>query len=92
MKTLNALSLRRKFGGVLDEICREKEPVVITRANKPLVVMVSYEEYEKLTQRSEEKKELRRVFHRIKEWSDEHEDTLNGLNAVQMIREIRQGK
>jgi prevent-host-death family protein len=92
MKVLNALSLRRKFGGVIDEVCRDKEPVVITRANKPLVVMVSYEEYEKLRRESEGKKKLRRVFREIERWSDEHEDAMRGLNAVEMIREIRQGK
>jgi prevent-host-death family protein len=92
MKTLNALTLRRKFGGVIDEVCRDKEPVVITRANKPLVVMVSYEEYEKLRRKSVGKKKLRRVFYEIERWSDEHEDAMRGLNAVEMIREIRQGR
>ena len=92
MKTLNALSLRRKFGSVLDEVCRDKEPVVITRANKPLVVIVSYEEYERLTRKNEEGKKLKRVFHEIERWSDEHEDAVRGLNAVEMIREVRQGK
>ncbi len=92
MKTLTALSLRRKFGGVIDEVCRDKEPVVINRANKPLVVMVSYEEYGKLTQKDEGKKKLKRVFREIERWSDEHEDIVKGLNAVEIIREIRQGK
>ena len=92
MKTLTALSLRRKFGGVIDEVCRDKEPVVITRANNPLVVMVSYEEYGKLTQKDEGKKKLKRVFREIERWSDEHEDIVKGLNAVEIIREIRQGK
>ena len=92
MKTLNALSLRRKFGGVIDEVCRDKEPLVITRANKPMVVMLPYEEYRRLTEEREDEKKLRRVFQQIKDWSDEHVDELKGLDAVTMIRELRQGR
>ena len=92
MKTLNALSLRRKFGGVIDGVCRDKEPLVITRANKPLVVILPYEEYGRLTEKRGDEKKLRRVFQQIKEWSDKHEEALKGLNAVRMIREGRQGK
>mgnify|MGYP001153170421 CR=1 FL=1 len=92
MRILNALSVRRKFGGVIDQVFRDKEPVVITRANKPLVVMLPYEEYSKLSEGKEREKKLRRVFQQINEWSNSHEEAVKGLNAVEMIREIRQGR
>ena len=93
MKSLNALALRRKFGGVIDEVCQNKEPLVITRANKPLVVMLSYEEYKELAGKSEDaRQKLKRTFQGIKEWASEHGEEVNGLNAVDMIREIRQGR
>jgi prevent-host-death family protein len=92
MRTLSALSVRRKFGGVIDEVCRDKEPVVITRANKPLVVMLPYEEYGKLSEGKERQKKLRRVFSEIREWSNEHEEAVKGLNAVEMIRGVREGR
>ena len=92
MKTLNALKVRREFGGILDEICRDGEPVVITRANKPLVVVLPYEEYGKLLEKGEKEKKLRRVFHEIKEWSKRHEEATKELKVVDVIREIRQGE
>ena len=91
MKTLTALTLRRRFGGIIDEVCRGKEPVVITRANKPLVVILSYEEYKELAKKSGEAgQKLRRTLQEIKAWANEYEDELKGLNAVSMIRETRQ--
>jgi len=93
MKSLNALALRRKFGGVIDEVCLNKEPLVITRANKPLVVMLSYDEYKDLTRKNEEaRQKITRTVQKIKDWATEHEEEVENLNAVDMIREIRQGK
>ena len=93
MKYLNALTLRRKFGGIIDEVCRTREPLVITRANKPLVVMLSYEEYKELAKRNEDaRQKTRRTFQGIKEWASEHEGEIERLNAVGMIREMRQGR
>jgi len=92
MKVVNALSLRRKFGEIIDGVCRDNEPVIITRANKPLVVMISHDEYKKLVQQNERGKKLKRVLYDINKWSNEQEDRLRGLNAVEVIREIRQGK
>jgi prevent-host-death family protein len=92
MKVVNALSLRRKFGEVIDGVCRDKEPVMVTRANKPMVVIISHEEYKKLAQKNEAGKRLTRVLYDINKWSNEQEDKLRGLNAVEIIREIRQGK
>lgn len=92
MKMLNALSVRKRFGSIIDEVCQDGEPVVITRANNPLVVMISYDEYGRLMNKQVGEKKLRLVAQQIKQWSNEHEQVLQGLNAVDMIREVRQGK
>lgn len=46
MKTLSALDLRKKLGEVLDTVAQSKERVMISRANKPLAVIISVDEYE----------------------------------------------
>jgi prevent-host-death family protein len=40
MKSLSALEVRKKFGGVLDMVTKDRVPVTICRANKPLAVLV----------------------------------------------------
>jgi prevent-host-death family protein len=46
MKTVNALSLRRKLGQILDEVAQSGEPVLVTRGNRGLVVLLSAALYE----------------------------------------------
>jgi hypothetical protein len=65
---------------------------MVTRANKPMVVIISHEEYKRLAEKNEAGKKLTRVLYDINKWSNEQEDKLRGLNAVEIIREIRQGK
>ena len=46
MKTLSALDLRKRLGTILNEVSREKEPVIISRANKPSAVLISVDDFE----------------------------------------------
>lgn len=46
MKIVNTPMLRRRLGAVMDEVVKTNEPVAVYRANKPLVVMMSYLEFQ----------------------------------------------
>ena len=46
MKTVTALDLRRRLGSVLNAVAEKHEPVTITRANKPLAVIISADDYQ----------------------------------------------
>jgi prevent-host-death family protein len=46
MKSITALDLRKKPGSILDAVAEKHEPVTITRANKPLAVIISADEYQ----------------------------------------------
>jgi prevent-host-death family protein len=46
MKTVTAPDLRKKLGSVLNTLAEGHEPVTITRANKPLAVIISTDEYQ----------------------------------------------
>ena len=57
MKTVTALDLRKKLGSFLNEVSKKGEQVMISRANKPLAVLISLAEYEeKVLNKNRERK------------------------------------
>ena len=89
MKTLSALTVRREFGSVLDEVVRKNEPVTITRANKPLVVLVPAASYGGANAGRIRESRLRRADERVAEWRRRHAARLRGLDPVELVRESR---
>jgi len=49
MKTMTALDVRRKFGSVLELVSKQRVFVTISRAKKPLAVLVPPQDYHKKT-------------------------------------------
>ncbi len=92
MKKVSALTLRKKFGSILDQVVKGKEPIVITRANQPLVVMEPYQDYEIRTSQEERRKRLTEVSRRMDEWAKRNAKYLKGLDAVKVIREMRDSR
>jgi prevent-host-death family protein len=52
-KTIDALEVKQNFDRILDEVTTTHTPHVLTRDNRPLIVMISYEDYLKLRSREE---------------------------------------
>ena len=46
MKTLSLSEAKAKFSGLVDEVSRRDEEVVITKNGRPAAVLVSVDEYE----------------------------------------------
>lgn len=92
MKTVTALEARKRLGGLLDEVAKKGSHIVISRMNRPLAVLVPYEEYQKSFDQAERKKRLRLVAERMDAWRERHRDKLKGLDAVKIIREIRDSR
>jgi PHD/YefM family antitoxin component YafN of YafNO toxin-antitoxin module len=44
MKTIGALTVRRKFGSIIDEVANKKVRIATSRANRPMVVMLPFED------------------------------------------------
>ena len=63
-KEITALALRQRFGEVMDEVRYRKEPYVVTRNGRPLIVLLDVEAYRAL-----EAKQLEEAF--IEEYVDE---------------------
>lgn len=90
MKTINALTLRKKLGSTLDEVHNKKIPIIISRANKPLVVMIPFEDYKEINEEKERERRLRLAASKIDQWREKHMKHLKGLNSVEIIRQVRE--
>ncbi len=97
MNTVPALEFRRRFGEVLDEVVRTRQPITITRANKPLVVLVPADQYAAgagagagtLAVRGSR---LRLAAERVADWKARHAGRLRSLDPVALVREARKGR
>ncbi len=92
MKNLTALYLRKKLGSVLNDVSKKGEQVIISRANKPLAVMISVEEYEEKVLKKNREKRLQELAAKMDEWRRKHRKRAISLDVVRAIREIREGR
>ena len=92
MDEIPALQFRRRFGAVLDEVVRSGRPVTITRANRPLVVLVPAERYGGAPPaRRVREGRLRLAAERVAEWKARHAGRLAALDPVELVRRDRSG-
>ncbi len=89
MKTINALTFRKKFGSTLDEVHNKKTCIIISRANKPLAVIIPYEDYKEQKEERARERRLRLAASKINKWRKKHAQQLKGLNSVEIIRKMR---
>ncbi len=90
MKTVTALDLRRKLGSVLNAVAEKREPVTITRANKPLAVIMSADEYQEKVLKSDRGRKLRELSDRMETWKKKHRKETQGIDSVRAVRELRE--
>jgi prevent-host-death family protein len=89
---MTALDLRKKLGSVLNDVSLRKEQVIISRANKPLVVMISVEEYEEKVLKKNREQKLRDISARMEQWREKHKKKTAHIDVVKAIREIRESR
>ena len=79
-KEITALTLRQRFGEVMDEVRYRKEPYIVTRNGRPLIVLLDVDAFRALEQKQQEE-----AF--IEEYTDERvaeflkEDRLDAKTA-----------
>ncbi len=89
MKRISALTMRKHFGKYLDLVAEKGEPVLISRANQPMVVMIhpeAYEEYHRIVERREDLKEVGREMDELRE---RLRARIGNVDTVGLIRSIR---
>jgi len=92
MKTLTALDLRKTLGSVLDDVSKKGEQVIISRANKPLAVMISVEEYEEKVLKKNRERRLREVSAEMDKWKKRHMKETVNIDIAKVVREIRENR
>ena len=53
-KEITALALRQRFGEVMDAVRYRKEPYIVTRNGRPLIVLLDVEAYQALEEKRQE--------------------------------------
>ena len=95
LQSINALTLRQKFGEVIDRVVRTGQPIIIERQNKPLVVLYPYaekkEEIERKAQDTHNASTMTRLFSLRKQWGKgkKQEDS---TVLIRRMRDERYGK
>jgi len=92
MKTITALDLRKKLGSILNEVSKKGEQVTISRANKPLAIMISIEEYEEKILKKNRERKLIGLSTGMDKWKEKHLKETRHIDTVKIIREIREGR
>jgi len=92
MKTVTALDLRKKLGSVLNDVSRKGEQVMISRANKPLAVLISLDEYEEKVLNKNRERKLEKIATEMERWKKRHLKETVSLDIAKAIREVREGK
>jgi PHD/YefM family antitoxin component YafN of YafNO toxin-antitoxin module len=62
---------------------------MISRANKPLAVLISVAEYEEKVLKSDRGRKLRDVVAGMEAWRLAHRGKTAGIDAAQAVRELR---
>ena len=85
MQTISAITMRRKFGHYMDVVSETKEPVVIERANRPMVALIPAEDldrYEKQVRQREQREEAIRRMDAVR-------SELEPVDVVALVRRMR---
>jgi len=89
MQTLTTMDLRKNLGQILDTVAEKNEAVLISRANKPLAVILSIAEYEEKVQKKNRGERLEALSGAMDAWRERNKMATKGVDVVQAVRENR---
>ena len=89
MQTLTTMELRKNMGHILDMVAEKNEPVTISRANKPLAVILSIAEYEEKVQKKNRTQRLESLSGAMNAWRERNSTATRMVDVVQAVRESR---
>jgi len=92
MKTITAMTFRKKFGSVLNGVVRHNAPVAVSRGDHPMVVVVPYATYQEIAPESDRLHKLSSAFEQLDAWRRGPGQKLKGFKPVDAIRAIREGR
>jgi len=89
---VTALDLRKKLGSFLNDVSKKGEQVMISRANKPLAVLISLAEYEEKVLNKNRERKLEEISTGMDRWKKRHQKATANIDIVKVIREVREGR
>lgn len=92
MQIFTTMDLRKNLGRILDIVAGKNETVTISRANKPLVVILSVAEYEEKVQKKNRTQRLETLAGAMDSWRERHRKTTGKVDAVQAVRKVRDSR
>lgn len=92
MQTLTTMDLRKNMGHILDMVAEKNEAVTISRANKPLAVILSIAEYEEKVQNKNRGQRLESLSGAMDAWRERNRSATKGVDVVQTVRESRDAR
>ena len=92
MQTMTTMDLRKNLGHILDMVAEKNESVTISRANKPLAVILSIAEYEEKVQKKNRGQRLEALSGAMDAWRDRNRKATMQVDAVQAVRESRDSR
>ena len=92
MQTLTTMDLRKNLGHILDMVAETNESVTISRANKPLAVILSIAEYEEKVQKKNRGQRLEALSGAMDAWRERNRTATVRVDAVKAVRESRDAR
>lgn len=92
MQTLTTMDLRKNLGHILDMVAETNESVTISRANKPLAVILSIAEYEEKVQMKNRGQRLENLSEAMDAWRERNRAATSRVDVVQAVRESREAR
>lgn len=89
MLTLTTMDLRKNLGHILDTVAEKNEQVIISRSNRPLVVILSIADFEEKVQKKNRTARLEAYSHEMDEWRLRNSLATAKVDSVQAVRDIR---
>lgn len=89
MLTLTTMDLRKNLGHILDTVAETNEQITISRANRPLAVILSMADFEEKVQKKNRSQRLKSLADTMDAWRLRNRSVTSEVNAVQAVREVR---
>jgi len=92
MIKITTMDLRKNLGHILDTVAEKNEQVIISRANRPLAVILSIAEFEEKVLKKNRMEKLRELAGGMDDWRALHRKETAKVDAVRALSEIRDSR
>lgn len=93
LSVVAALTMRKKFGSLLDRVAKNGEHITISRGGKVMATLIPASDYERLCQPGQRLERVQAALSRLEAWQRQNEDVLKKIgektSSEKMLRTMR---